>query len=54
MKEITESIDDIWLAKLVLYETHNMRKVGFTHILTIDHFRHERSSQSVYNVTTCL
>ena len=48
MKEITKSINDIWFAKFILYETHNMGKVRFAHILAIDDLRHECCSSRVH------
>ena len=53
VKEITEGVYNIWFAKLVLYETHNMTKVGFTQVLTIDHFRHESYSSTDVCLSTC-
>ena len=40
VKKITESVNNIWLTKFILYETHNMGKVRFAHILAIDDLRH--------------
>lgn len=48
MKEITESVYDIRFAKFILYEAHDMGKVRFADILTIDYFRHERCSLKGY------
>lgn len=41
VQKVSESVDNVWLAKLVLHEFHDTTEVGFAHILTVYDFRHE-------------
>lgn len=41
VQKVSERVDNVWLAKLVLHEFHDTTEVGFAHILTVYDFRHE-------------